>query len=66
MPKYEVTVTRTLSLTTSLEVRAKTEEEAEEKARDIAYRGTLTWDIADKLDWEEQDDDVTVDNIDEL
>lgn len=62
---FEAQVTRTLTLTTTIEVEAATEDEAAEHARELAMKGTLTWKIADDLDWQEEDDDVTVDNIDE-
>lgn len=66
MPKFEVVVTRTLSLSTSLEVRAKNEEAAEEKALELLHDSLLTWDIKDKQDWQEDSDEYTVDSIDEL
>lgn len=63
---YEVSVTRTLTLITRLEVEAASEEEAEEHAQEAAAKGLLTWDIKDDLDWQEDSDDVTVDSLDEV
>jgi len=63
MPKFDVEITRILELATTITVTAKTEEEAEEKAAQLASDATLTWDIQGKYEWQEQADDVRVDNV---
>ena len=64
--KYEVSISRTLTLCTTVEVRATDEDEAEAKALTSLEESTLTWDIKDTNDWTEAGDDLTVDDIEEL
>lgn len=66
MPKFEVSITRTITLTTSIEVSAKNEDAAEEKALTIAQEGMLIWTIQDNNEWQEESDDCTIDSVDAL
>ncbi len=46
MPRYDVTLVRTLTLTTSVSVRATSEDEAEEKVQKMIAQGDfggMTW-----------------------
>lgn len=72
MPRYTVTIARTLTLMTSLAVRAKNEDEAHDTvafAIESGSFGTVAWQIDDckaKVeDWQEEDDDVKIDSVEE-
>jgi hypothetical protein len=65
MPQYDVTIVRTLELSTLVTVRAKTEEEAEEKALAQVSDSTLTWHISDTHDWQEDSDDCHADSVEQ-
>lgn len=64
--KFEVDVTRTLVLSTTVTVVARDEDEAAEKAAALAGEGIMSWSIKDKYDWEEESDDVTAENVGEM
>jgi hypothetical protein len=64
MPTYDVSITRTLQLSTTITVRAKTEDEAEEKALAQIEESVIEWKINDKRDWNEDNDDCVVESID--
>ena len=66
MPKYEVDVTRTLTLAALVEVRAKDEDETMTKAETLAMQADIVWTIKDKLAWAEDNDVVMIDSTTEL
>jgi hypothetical protein len=65
MPKYDVMILRTLTISTTVTVRAKTEEEAEKKALEQVNTSTLSWQIDDKNNWDEESDEWIADQIEE-
>ncbi len=72
MPRYDVTLVRTLTLTTSVSVRATSEDEAEEKVHKMIAQGDfggMTWEIEEaKKDcdtWGDEADEITIDSVQE-
>jgi hypothetical protein len=57
MAEYEVTITRALTLVTTVSVQASTEDDAEAKALEQVEQTTL---------WEEESDDCRVERIAEV
>jgi len=76
MPEFEVTFIRSLRIIGKTTVRAKNEEEAENKAdkliEDIRVTTTITWDVSPygkrgiEVDWEEEGDEVCETDVREL
>ena len=72
MPRFTVTISRTLTLTTSISLTAKHEDAAHD-AVTIAIGGsafgTIAWEVKDckaKIDsWEEEDEQITIASIEE-
>ena len=72
MAQFTVTIARTLTLTSSVTVRARNEEEAHDKAQtmiDGSQLGTVVWEIAESQapveDWQEESDDLTILDVEE-
>ena len=57
MPRYTVTFERTITSIAERTIRARTEAEAREKAEEMVSAIT---------DWEEQDDDIQITNVEEV
>lgn len=66
MPKYNVMITRTIELSTEVEVSAKDEDTAESKALELMDKAILSWQITGQYDWEECSDDCVVDRVEEV
>ena len=72
MPRYTVFITRTLTLTTNVSVRAKNDQEASDKVQEMIDQGdcgTLNWTIEQCKtpfnDWQEEDHNVQIDSIED-
>ena len=72
MAQFTVTIARTLTLTTSVTVRTKNEEEAHDKVQTMiegSQLGTVVWEIAESQapldDWQEESDELTILDVEE-
>ena len=72
MAQFTVTIARTLTLTTSVTVRARNEEDADIKVRAMiegSQLGTVLWEIGESQapvdDWQEESDELTILNVEE-
>ena len=63
MPKYHVTMTRTLELATTIPVNATTEEDAQAQAAQLARDAALTWESDGTYAWETLVDVVSVESV---
>lgn len=63
MPQYTVDVTRILEVSTTIEVTAQNEDDAEQKATELAEAQPVLWQIAGPLPWIEQDLTTNVDSV---
>ena len=72
MPRYTVSVTRTLSLTTNVTVRADNEEEAHDTVTALLEQGAfgvLVWDVYQCqvaiTEWQEDSNDLAITTVEE-
>ena len=72
MAQFTVTIARTLTLTTSMTVGARNEEDAHDKVQTMiegSQLGTVVWEIAESQstvdDWQEESDDLTILDVEE-
>ena len=70
MPRYNVSLTRTLILSADVAVRARNEEAAQARVEVLISKGhfgTLEWRITSRssAEWEEQEDDIEIDVVQE-
>ena len=72
MPRYTVSVTRTLSLTTNVPVRADNAEEAHDVVQALLEQeafGVLVWDVYQcevaMADWQEDRNDLAITTVEE-
>jgi len=72
MAQFSVTIARTLTLTTSVTVRARNEEDAHDKVQTMiegSQLGIVVWEIAESQatveDWQEESDELTILNVEE-
>ena len=72
MAQFTVTIARTLTLTSSVTVRAANEEKAHDKVQamiESSQLGTVLWEIAESQatvdDWQEESDDLTILDVEE-
>jgi hypothetical protein len=68
MPRYNVSLTRTLILSADVAVRAKNEEAAHARVEELISKGhfgTIEWRITSRssADWEEQEDEIEIDVV---
>ena len=68
MPRYNVSLTRTLVLSADVAVRASNEEAAQARVEELISKGhfgTLEWQITSQssADWEEQEDEIEIDGV---
>jgi hypothetical protein len=68
MPRYNVSLTRTLVLSADVAVRARNEEAAQARVEALISKGhfgTLAWQITSQssADWEEQEDEIEIDGV---
>ena len=72
MPRYTVFITRTLTLTTNIAVRAKNDQEASDKVQEMIDQGdcgTLNWSIEPGKvlfnHWQEEEHNVQIDSTED-
>jgi hypothetical protein len=67
MPRYTVSLNRTLTLIASVSLRAKNEEEVRRNVQEMIEEGnfgSIEWAMTSrKTDWEEEEDDITITGI---
>ena len=68
MPRYNVSLTRTLILSADVAVRARNEEAAQARVEELISKGhfgMIAWQITSQssADWEEQEDEIEIDGV---
>jgi hypothetical protein len=66
MPHYDVSILRTLELSTTITVLAESEDNAESKALEQLQKSLINWTITDDNNWQEDGDDISVDSIEKV